>query len=525
MCSIDTKLSVVYTLSMGNGERQETSEEQALLRHLVGATATSVLMTDAYKFAMAQAGDPLREETFYLSFRRPGAYLVPFDLERLVRAMVPSPPTNAEEKTLALHGYELSEGMRRALGGALKIWAAPKGSWIREREPIVRITGPSFLVSWLESLVIWMQFPIQVATAVMDGCQRFVCSCDDEAAIVRKTLCAIGCLDRAVIEVDPEYKQSVRRNALALAGALKGSLERVYEVGMRGATCMQMHRIALGELTDLQIAGTSNVYLAGKLGLLAVGTTGHEYQLRFENDAAAFRALRDLRPAAPSYLFDTIDALDVGIPAVVEVLRESPNRRASVRFDSGDVRAQVSAFFSAGVRPGFVFMDGMDDRKVADLCALQAELDPHGSPWRFGVGGFLVARPASTPLTRDRVSAVYKLCETGGRPVMKFSVPGKESLPGKPVSWRLGPPGASVSVIAQEGERLADWQALGPRQTHPLSPPPGRALLSPPLLSPATEALISDLRNMHVGRAKLESVPSIRTIRNSLAAPKKGTQL
>ena len=57
---------------------------------VLAGTAPSVTMTDAYKLAMAQAGFPLRTETFYFSFRKPGWYRIPFDLESAIRALVPA---------------------------------------------------------------------------------------------------------------------------------------------------------------------------------------------------------------------------------------------------------------------------------------------------------------------------------------------------------------------------------------------------------------------------------------------------
>jgi nicotinate phosphoribosyltransferase len=508
---------------MGNSESTAlVATEGRLARHMLGALESSVLMTDGYKFAMAQAGDPLRPETFYLSFRRPGLYLLPFDLEALIARLLPAEPSVEELRFLARNGYQLSKEMREALAGKVSVWAAPQGRWVQEREPIVRISGPSFLVSWLEALVIWMQFPIQIATeAVLEGRRHFACTCEDEAAIVRLSLEAVGALESARVTVNARaYAMAVRGNARRLAEVLDGELARVFEVGMRGATCMQMHRIALSEIRKLGVAGSSNVHLAKELGMAAVGTSGHEHQLRFESEAAAFRALRDKRKAPPSYLFDTIDALELGIPAAVEVLRENPTMPASVRFDSGDTRAQVQAFVDAGVHPTFVFMDGIDDTKAAQLCQMQRELDAQGKPWLFGVGGYLVGRPSLMSLTRDRVSAVYKLCESGDRLVMKFSVPGKESIPGRTVVWRIGNSAGMQSVIAQEGERLGPGVRLATESSIKRVP----VALGPPKLSKATQRLVANLRAKHFGsrgRTKQRS----KTASKQQTHQAKGTQL
>ena len=45
---------------------------QKIVRAIIGKMRASITMSDAYKFAMAQAGFPLREETFVLVFRKGG---------------------------------------------------------------------------------------------------------------------------------------------------------------------------------------------------------------------------------------------------------------------------------------------------------------------------------------------------------------------------------------------------------------------------------------------------------------------
>src|SRR5690606_8699261 len=75
-------------------------------------TTPSVLATDAYKFSMAQAGFPLRRETFYLSFRFGGFQYVPFDLAAIVRAHVADLRPGPDDLAFArAHGYGLSDAM------------------------------------------------------------------------------------------------------------------------------------------------------------------------------------------------------------------------------------------------------------------------------------------------------------------------------------------------------------------------------------------------------------------------------
>lgn len=443
--------------------------EKAIVAAMLSGEEPSLLMTDGYKFSMGQAGFPLRRETFYLSFRRPGRYFVPIDLAAVVAGLKPRFPASMTYALGLLHylenfGYGLTPAMVKAIDGEVSVDAAPKGSWVREREPVLSISAPSFLASWLEPLAIWLHYPVQIATAaLLEDRREFRVSSEEERAIVEAVLDAIGTKGRAVVDPDA-YGAGVRRNAAALVAAAGGDGGRVLEVGMRGAHCLRMHEIALRACRTAGIKATSNVHLAWKTVMTPVGTTGHEHQQRWGSDLAAFRAIRDTRPVAPGYLFDTFDAVRLGIPAAIQAMREEPERPASVRFDSGDRAAQFRLLHAAeqrwGLRPTYIFMDGIDADAVRELEALGEQLGVPASRRLYGAGGFLVARPAATPLTRDRVSAVYKLSESNGRPVMKFSVAAKRSLPGRLVIFRRlrGEPidlrfTGCAGVIGQVGEQ------------------------------------------------------------------------
>ncbi len=465
--------------------------EKRVAQAMLGGSRISPLTTDAYKYSMGQVGFPLRTESFYLSFRRPGWYLQPFDLETLLTALLPTPVTAEERDFLANHGYALTPDMDRALGSEVSIEAAPKGSWVAAGEPFVSVTGPSFLVSWLEAICIWLQFPIQVATAArLDGRRRFVCTCDDEAAIARATLASIGLHDECEVIVDtPAFAVQVRSRVRRLRSILSSSstsIDRAFEVGMRGATCLEMHRLALLACKSEGLTMTSSLLLAQELDLIPVGTTGHEHQLRFGDDATAFRAIRDGRPEAPSYLFDSFDTHALGIPAAIEVLRETPSRQASVRFDSGCAEDQIQAFLHAKVTPTFIFMDGMSPKRIAELESFTERRGISAKRRQYGLGGYLVGGAVPGDLTRDRVSAVYKLSETSGTPVMKFSANGKQSIPGRLCILRRVSGDGPLSLVAQHGEQVTGYQPLAPTQ----APPPHSHKLA---LSPQTESLVQRL--------------------------------
>src|SRR5688500_14472901 len=116
---------------------------------------SSLLLTDGYKFSMAEAGWPLRRETFYYSHRKGGPQLLPFDAAALVRSMLPEP--KAEDYAyLAAHEYEMGGGFKGAVlkSDKLEVKALPKGSTFFPREPVFSLTGPSALVSWFEPLLL-----------------------------------------------------------------------------------------------------------------------------------------------------------------------------------------------------------------------------------------------------------------------------------------------------------------------------------------------------------------------------------
>src|SRR5438132_13128657 len=106
--------------------------------------AASLLMTDGYKLSMAEAGWPLRKETFYWSHRRGGPQVLPFDVRAEVMALLPRAEPE-ELQWLAEHGYETGPGFRLAIDRheAVIVQTLPQGSVFWPREPIASVTGPS----------------------------------------------------------------------------------------------------------------------------------------------------------------------------------------------------------------------------------------------------------------------------------------------------------------------------------------------------------------------------------------------
>lgn len=476
-----------------------------------------LLKTDGYKFSMAEAGWPLREETFYLSHRKGGLQVLPFDVKAELEALLPVPEAG-DWAFLAEHDYELGGAFKAAVAKAaqVRIDALPRNAVFRDREPICTITGPSAVVSWLEPLLLMWSYRIQVASEALLRPQHLAAAvgtvtCEAQKQLVLQTLDAVGVAAPPITVAPEAYVARVSAQVRALA-AITGTPDRLFEVGLRAASCVEQHLLALEGCKAAGLTRTSHVFGARALGLTPVGTMGHEHVQRYGSDDAAFRAMVERRPNRSSFLLDTFDTIKSGIPTAYALIAERPHERDSIRYDSGDKEAQyrfaIALAKERGLRPVQILEDGFDVEQTRRFEQLREEVGWRPEDQVYGYGGFLVAQTAGTPLTRDRVSAVYKLTQTGHRPCMKFGDEaggGKESVPGKPVLWRRRA-GASgpFGVVAQEGEpvpegyeRLTGAPALERPALGEARATAAEDLRLAP--SPATQALVEQLKREAFG--------------------------
>jgi len=498
------------------------STEQAIVKAMLGGEAPSVLMTDAYKFSMAQAGMPLREETFYLSARRGGPHFIPFNLKECIGLLTPDLYSldPVEENFLNKYGYGMTPSMKSALGGRLKLSAPKPGTWVLDKEPLAMVTGPSFLGSWLEPMLIWFHFPIQVATQMMGAAKNehlyFAATCEDEREIIKCVAEKMISkwrpdLTYRVVAKRHEYALSVENNLKELVSVLRESRGKdavdpgsaILEVGMRSVTCMQMHELALSRAKLYGVGGTSNVYLAQKMGMVPRGTTGHEHQQRWFGDDSAFMALQGMRKGPISLLFDTFN-LERGIQSAIQIMKRNPTRKFTARFDSGPQSDHFGLFAEAErkdrtLHPDFCFMDSMNPEKLRERENRAKELEIALRRVFYGAGEGIVNSRALTDMTRSKVSAVYKLCAVEDLPTMKFAgVRGKMSLPGK-IQALHRVPGGHVDSQHEQVEALVT-------QSHELIPngfwlrdlmePTGVKPTGPLMLSESTQMLIYRIANM-----------------------------
>jgi nicotinic acid phosphoribosyltransferase len=455
----------------------------------------SLLLTDGYKFSMAEAGWPLRTETFYYTHRSGGPQILPLDVAKFVKGLLPDPEDATGYHYLDINEYEMGIGFKSAmkLVDKLVVRSLAPGSIFYPKEPSFSITGPSALVSWLEPLTLQINYRVQVATlarrtpeAIHEVLDKVTCQRQKE--IVLETLDAVG-VKAPKIEVCPEeYHARVLAQAKSIIQVVKDP-RRVFEVGLRSATCPEQHEIAVRACAEAGITKTSNVLMASVLGIAPVGTMGHEHVQRFASDEEAFRAMRDRRPHRSSYLLDTYDAFLSGIPAALRVMAENPEGRDSMRYDSKNKLSEMmfanAGALDLGLRPIHLVEDGLDLPETQKFEKARETLAIPQDDMFFGYGGFFVAKPAFGSLTRDRVQAVWKLCQTGPMPTMKWA-PGKESIPGEPVVFRRRSVDGPIGLIGQVGEEVPHGYSLETGMGEPYPANPGNSIVG---LSPATQAL------------------------------------
>jgi nicotinate phosphoribosyltransferase len=290
-----------------------------------------------------------------------------------------------------------------------EVWAMAEGEVCFPQEPMLRVTAPL-----IEAQI------VETALLSLVGHQTAIAS---KAARV------------ALAAGKREFSDFAARRAHGPEAALKGA-RAAYLAGA---------------------SSTSNV-LAGKTyGIPLSGTMAHSYVMAFADERDAFRRFARDFPDSAVLLIDTYDTVE-GARRAVEVARElAPEgvRLRGVRLDSGDLGAlsvQVREVLDAGGCEDvqIIASGDLDEYAIAELLA--APIDVFGVGTQMGVS-------ADAPA----LSAVYKLAEYDGRPVLKLST-GKASLPGRKQVWRRSAGGVLAGdVIGLADEAVADGDMPGGR--------------------------------------------------------------
>jgi nicotinic acid phosphoribosyltransferase len=464
---------------------------------------------------MGEAGFPLRTETFYYTHRRGGYYgwhFMPIDAEKYVKGLLPDSHMQLDEdyKFLEENSYTVGAAYRKAfsLTDTVTVSAIPEGSWFYNREPAFSATGPSAVSSWLEPTTLMLNFVVQVATQAKTNTlpQKMFATCEEEKELILSTCALVGRKAPEVEVLSDEFYQDILAKAKALVDAVGGNPDRIFEVGMRAVSCMEQHRIALSAIKEAGIMRTSNVYLAKELGMIPVGTMGHEHIQRFGNDYQAFITMRDRSPGFISYLPDTFDSIRSGIPAALRAIQERPDRNAGIRFDSED-RIKNHYFYTItecirlGLLPQLILESGWNLQKTLEFERYREMMRWSPDRQSYGFGGYLV-EPAWAIFRRDAVAAVWKLTQSGDMATMKFgdeAESSKQSAPGLPVAYRPYPMhstiGIPVGIIGQKGEVIENHYCLSDRESlrggfEPDFKSAAMGAHIPPRYSPATQALV-----------------------------------
>lgn len=239
------------------------------------------------------------------------------------------------------------------------IWAIPEGTVIFPNEPLITVKAPLIEAQLLETmLLLIMNHQSLIATKT--------------SRIVRS---AQG---RPVMEFGA-------RRAHGVSAAIYGA--RAAIIG--GAV------------------GTSCTLTAQKFDVPASGTMAHSWIQSFDSEYEAFKTYAELYPHGCTFLIDTYNTLESGLPNAIkvfnEVLKPQGIRPVAVRLDSGDL-----AYLSKKVRK-ILDEEGYPDCKICVTNALDEHLitsliEQEAKVDSFGVGENLITAKSDAVF-----GGVYKL--------------------------------------------------------------------------------------------------------------------
>lgn len=254
------------------------------------------------------------------------------------------------------------------------VWAIPEGTVVFPNEPLITVRAPIMQAQLLETMIL---LTINHQSLIATKTRRIVNQ-------------AKGC---------PVMEFGARRAHGADAAIL----------GARAA-------IIGGAV------GTSCTVSAKEFDVPASGTMAHSWIQSFDSEYEAFKAYAEIYPNGCTFLIDTYNTLESGLPNAIrvfdEVLKPQGIRPVAVRLDSGDL-----AYLSKKVRKvldeaGYpdckiCATNSLDERLIASLFEQDAKID------LFGVGENLITAK-SDPV----FGGVYKLVamEKDGNIIPKIKI-------------------------------------------------------------------------------------------------------
>jgi len=350
---------------------------------------------DFYHLTMAQSlfldGESEKDETFEMYVRKNpfgGAYTVAAGLGPVLSWLRDWKCDDDSIEYLrgqSVNGapvfHEAFLSMLRSARLQLTIDAFPEGELVFPNEPIVRVSGPAWQCSFVES--------------------AFLNGINSASLIATKT--------SRILEA------SSGRSLMEFG--LRRSHDRGGMLSTRSA--------AAGGLT-----ATSNVDAAREYGLKLVGTHAHSFVMHYDSELDAFEAWLKHNPNNATLLVDSYDTLE-GVKNAIKASISTGVPLNGVRLDSGDLayfsKAARKILDSAGFSKTKIVASGdLDEYIITDLLSVQnAPIDS------FGVGTKLVAPEAT-------LGGVYKLKVTSGKNRIKVSEDQvKTTIPGTTEVIRL----------------------------------------------------------------------------------------
>ena len=201
------------------------------------------------------------------------------------------------------------------------------------------------------------------------------------------------------------HQSLIATKAARIKQAAKGRI--VLEMGARRAHGASSSVLGARSAYIAGIDGTSNVLADQIYGVPSGGTMAHSWVQLFENEYEAFKAYAKHYPHSTTFLVDTYDTLDSGVPNAIKVIKEvlipMGAKSYSIRIDSGDLTylaKQARSLLDKAGLPNckIVVSNALDERLINTLISQGAPIDV------FGVGERLITAK-SDPV----FGSVYKL--------------------------------------------------------------------------------------------------------------------
>lgn len=239
------------------------------------------------------------------------------------------------------------------------VWAIPEGTPIFPGEPIVTVRGPIIQAQFIETMIL---LTINHQSLVATKANRIVRAADG----------------RSVMEFGS-------RRAQGYSAAIMGA-RAAYIAGCSGTACT---------ITDKMYK------------VPALGTMAHSWVQLFNSEYEAFKAYAETYPDSCTFLVDTYDVLNSGVPNAIkvfnEVLKPLGKRPMGIRIDSGDItylsKKCRKMLDDAGYEDcAIVASNSLDEYIIRDMLIQGAKIDS------FGVGERLI-----TSKSESVFGGVYKL--------------------------------------------------------------------------------------------------------------------